>query len=281
MKFKLSLLALSVMGVLMSLPTTASASWFHRHHNRCCACQSSCNSCGSKCGTSYHAEGKCGVGTRSMAYNYDNDNDRNAVAGYTSDMHNDYMNTNNGGMYGHSTMDVDAARIAEYDNIFGGGNHAVAGYTGTWRPWTGGGTWVTVNGQRTWATPSDFTWQDNRWTWNDDNTASVMFEDPRFNVGSRDWTMSWSPWQGGGTWVNVNGQRVWATQNDFTWQGDRWGWNDDPTATVNFEDNRFDVNAQDWGVGNINHDKFDLDVDRDKLDLDTDQFKVPDKLEIK
>jgi len=211
-----------------------------------------------------------------MAYR----DDDTAVAGYTADMHDDYGNMNDRG-YSRSMADVDAARFAEYHSIFGDGNYAVAGYTGTWRPWTGGGTWVTVNGQRTWATPNDFTWMDNRWTWNEDNTASVMFEDPRFNVASRDWTMSWTPWNGGGTWVNVNGNRVWATPNDFVWSNNRWNWADDDTADVTFEDNRFDVNAQDWGVGNINHDKFDLPVSHDKLDVDTDKFKVPDKLEIK
>lgn len=285
MKSKLTLLALTMLALLMALPTTASASWFHRHHNRCCACQSSCDTCGSgKCG-SYHAEAKCGVGTRSMAYSGDS-NDNYAVAGYNDTMRGDNYNGmddyNNGNGYSRSMADVDAARIAEYHNIYGdGNNYAVAGYTRNWRPWMNGGTYVTVNGQRMWATPNDFTWSNNRWTWNDDPSTTVMFEDPRFNVNSRDWSMSWSPWSNGGTYVNVNGQRVWATPNDFTWDNNRWTWNDDPTATVSFDDDRFDVNAQDWGVGNISHDKFDLPVDRNKLDLDTDKLKTPDKLEIK
>jgi len=276
MKLKLSLLAVTLLAMFVTLPTSASASWFHHSRNKCCGCQSRCNSCdtcGSKCG-SYHAEGKCGVGTRSMAYNGD-DKDNYAVAGYNDTMRDDYMG--NGTGYSRSMAEVDAPRFAEYHQIYGDGNTAVAGYSATWQPWMNGGTWVTVNGQRTWATPSDFTWTNNRWMWNQDNTASVMFEDPRFNVASRDWTMSWSPWASGGTWVNVNGQRVWATPNDFTWSNDQWTWNDDPAATVTFDDDRVSLTSSDW----INHDRFDLPVDRDKLDLDTDKFQVPDKLEIK
>jgi len=254
--------SLCVLSALIALPAAANAN---------CGCHSKC---GSKCG-SYHATSKCGTGYRASG------NDNYAVAGYNDEMRDDYMAMQGGSGYSRSMASVDAARIAEYHNIFGGPGYAVAGYSGTWQPWTSGGTWVTVNGQRTWAMRNDFMWMNNRWVWNDDNTASVMFEDPRFNVSSHDWTATWSPWNGGGTWVNVNGQRMWATQDDFVWAGEHWTWADDDTATVSFDDNRFNIDAQDWGVDDINHDRFDLDVDRDKLDLDTDTFKVPDKLEIK
>jgi hypothetical protein len=276
MKVSNLILSLCVLGALVALPVTASAN---------CGCQSKCGSkcgsyskCGGKCGN-YHAYGKCGTGSR-MAYNYD---DRHAVAGYDETMRDDYVEMQGGDMgYGRARMDVDAARIAEYHNIFGGG-HAVAGYTGSWRPWMAGGTWVTVNGNRVWATQDDFVWANNHWTWNDDNAATVYFEDPRFNMNSHSWSATWSPWADGGTWVNVNGQRVWANEDDFVWAGDHWAWADDDNAVINFDDDRFNIDAQDWGVNDIDvdRDRFDLDVDRDKLDLDTDTFKVPDKLEIK
>lgn len=204
---------------LFTLPAVADANC--GCHNKCGYSKCGATKCGSKCG-SYHAYGKCGA--RTMAYG----DSQTAVAGYNDEMRDDYLEMRNGKMSagympGGNMRDIDQARIAEYHRIFGS-SPRMAGYTTTWSPWNEGGTWVTVNGNRVWATEDDFVWSDGHWTWADDNDAMVTFDDDRFNI-----------------------------------------------------------DAQDWGVNDItvDHDRFDLDVDREKLDLDTDTFKVPDKLEIK
>jgi hypothetical protein len=213
-----------------------------------------------------HAD-KCGYHS---GYHYDTP--RHAVAGYTYDMRDDYM----GHGYTRSMAEVDAPRLAEYRSIFGGSGYAVAGYSSTRSPWMSGGTWVTVNGVRTWASPSDFVWKNDRWVWADDNVATVYFEDPRFNSTSRTWATAWSPWYEGGTWVNVNGQRVWASEDDFVWMNNRWVWAEDNNAVLRFDDDRFNVDAQDWGVNDltVDSDRFDMDVDRDRFDLDVDADRL-------
>jgi hypothetical protein len=204
-------------------------------------------------------------------------NDRHAVAGYDASMRDDYMAMGNSPSYARTTAEVDAARIAEYNAIFGGSGYAVAGYSSTrFSPWMQGGTWATVNGQHIWVRPSDFTWSNNRWVWAESPTANIVFDDPHYDYNNRYWytTTTWSPWTEGGTWVNVNGQRVWASEDDFVWMNDRWVWADDNDAVVSFDDDRFKIDAQDWGINDIKVDseRFDLDVDREKLDLDPDLF---------
>src|SRR5688500_621401 len=180
MRLRILLTSFAIAG-LLAVPGMATADW---DYDECCCLY------GYDYGSKWHA----------YDYGYGR---RTAVAGYSS-------------MDRHPSMRaLDNARIAEYREAFGmyGGGSRVAGYT-SWRPWMEGGTWVTVNGQRIWATPDDFVWSNNRWTWSDNPSATVMFEDPHYRVTNRTWymTTTWNPWMDGGTWVTVNGDRIWASE---------------------------------------------------------------------
>lgn len=270
------LLATTAIAGLLAVPSLATAnSW------RDCYCYDPCY--GSSFGSNWHAYGS---GYGHMGYGDDYMSHRTAVAGYTS------LNRH------PSLASLDQMRIAEYNSIFSGmayGSPRVAGYSSTsFTPWMDGGTWVTVNGQRIWATPSDFTWSNNRWVWADSPNAMIVFDDPRYQVTTREWstpafttrtpmgTATFSPWTSGGTWATVNGQRVWVTENDFAWRNNRWVWTDDDSAVINFDDDRFNINSRDWGVS-VDSDRFDVDSDRFDLDpdLDIDRLEVdPDRFNI-
>jgi hypothetical protein len=153
-------------------------------------------------------------------------------------------------------------------------------YADGFDPWAEGGTWATVNGQHIWVTPSDFVWNDNRWVWRESPGAMLVFDDPRYQVRASEWYAPnmWTPWDRGGALVVVDGERVWATPDNFTWSDNRWVWTADPSARIRFYDDRFDVNNPDWGVS-IDRDRLDLDMDR--LEVDPDRFNIDeDRLKI-